>query len=752
MGAEGQSALDSLAAVVEAFPGGVARDEQRAMVRAVAGAIADGDHLLVQAGTGTGKSLAYLCGVLPALARSGGDRPSRVVVSTATLALQRQLVESDLPRLVQGLRAAAAAAPAGSAPVAAPPSYAVLKGRSNYACLHRVREGVPDEQGELVPASAAGPLGAEVTALREWAQRSAAGREPVPPGGTRGDRDAAPEHGVRAWRQVSVTARECLGQSCPYVTECFAELARAKAAGSDVVVTNHALLAVDAVESVPVLPEHDVLVVDEAHELVARFTASASGQLAVATVERAARRAGGLVIEENAAVPLEDAAVALSGALEAARTDVRLDLADTALHAAAVAVRDAARTALSSLPAVRSGSDSTEDAGATAAIRAARAALDEVLGVAERVAAGSAGDVVWVTDRLTGPITGRVVTVAPLGVAGLIRDRVLDRARTVLTSATLAAGGSFEHIARSLGLRAAEQQVAERQVAEGQPDEQPDEQSDERSGERPDGGRPTPRPTDRGDQPAGPHGESQPWRAVDVGSPFDHRRQGILYTAAHLRPPGRDGIGADCLAEIADLVGASRGGTLGLFSSRAAAVAATAAVRAAHPDLPVLSQDEGHLAQLVRSFTDDPAASLFGTLSLWQGLDVPGDTCRLVLVDRIPFPRPDDPVLAARARAVQVAGGNGFMAVSAAHAALLLAQGTGRLIRRHTDRGVVAVLDSRLATARYGGFLRASLPPLWPTTDGTVVRAALGRLAEAAQAPGPAAAVTGEPTTAPARP
>ena len=321
-------------------------------------------------------------------------------------------------------------------------------------------------------------------------------------------------------------------------------------------------------------------------------------------------------------------------------------------------------------------------------------------------------------DRLTGPVTSRVVAVAPLGVAGLIRDRVLDRATTVLTSATLSAGGTFEHIARSLGLRAEEQRAAEERGA---------------------------------DQPA-PDGDAQPWRAVDVGSPFDHRRQGILYTAAHLRPPGRDGIGADCLAEIVELVGASRGGTLGLFSSRAAAVAATAAVRAAHPTLPVLSQDEGHLAQLVRAFTDDPAASLFGTLSLWQGLDVPGDSCRLVLIDRIPFPRPDDPVLAARARAVEVAGGNGFMSVSAAHAALLLAQGAGRLIRRHTDRGVVAVLDSRLATARYAAFLRASLPPLWPTTDPTVVRAALGRLAEATGAPGPAPTVARLPPAVPARP
>ncbi len=230
-----------------------------------------------------------------------------------------------------------------------------------------------------------------------------------------------------------------------------------------------------------------------------------------------------------------------------------------------------------------------------------------------------------------------------------------------------------------------------------------------------------------GSRGAGP--DAQPWRALDVGSPFDYPRQGILYSAAALPPPGRDGLGSQTLAEIVELVDAAGGGALGLFSSRAGAVAAAAALREARPGLPVFCQDEGHLAQLVRSFIADPRASLFGTLSLWQGLDVPGDTCRLVLIDRIPFPRPDDPVLSARARVVAQAGGNGFLSVSAAHAALLLAQGAGRLIRRDTDRGVVAILDSRLATARYGPYLRASLPPLWPTTDGQLVRAALRRLA-----------------------
>jgi ATP-dependent DNA helicase DinG len=219
-----------------------------------------------------------------------------------------------------------------------------------------------------------------------------------------------------------------------------------------------------------------------------------------------------------------------------------------------------------------------------------------------------------------------------------------------------------------------------------------------------------------------------PWRGIDVGSPFDYRRQGILYVARHLPQPGRDGLGPAQLEEIAALVDAADGRTLGLFSSRRAAEAAAEATRERLPHLTVLAQGEAQLPELARLFVEDPHTCLFGTLSLWQGIDVPGETCQLVLIDRIPFPRPDDPLMSARQRAVDQAGGNGFMSVAATHAALLLAQGAGRLIRTTSDRGVVAILDPRLVTARYGGFLRASLPPMWPTTDRSVVLDALKRL------------------------
>ena len=217
------------------------------------------------------------------------------------------------------------------------------------------------------------------------------------------------------------------------------------------------------------------------------------------------------------------------------------------------------------------------------------------------------------------------------------------------------------------------------------------------------------------------------WTGLDVGSPFNHPRSGILYVARQLPPPGRDGLPVEYLTELRELITAAGGRTLGLFSSMRAARQAAADLRA-EIDQPLLCQGEDATAELVRQFAADEPTCLFGTLSLWQGVDVPGPSLQLVVIDRIPFPRPDDPLASARQRVVAAHGGNGFMAVAVSHAALLLAQGAGRLLRTMDDRGMVAVLDPRLATARYGGFLRASLPPFWVTTDPAVARAALRRL------------------------
>jgi ATP-dependent DNA helicase DinG len=244
--------------------------------------------------------------------------------------------------------------------------------------------------------------------------------------------------------------------------------------------------------------------------------------------------------------------------------------------------------------------------------------------------------------------------------------------------------------------------------------------------------------------------EDVPWQGIDVGSPFDYPRQGICYVARHLPRPGRDGTPPELLDELADLMEAAGGRTLGLFSSMRAAERATEALRG-RLDVPILCQGEDQTAQLVREFAGSVEACLFGTLSLWQGVDVPGSALQLVVIDRIPFPRPDDPLMSARAQAVDDAGGNGFQTVSVAHAALRLAQGAGRLIRTSTDRGVVAVLDSRMATARYAGFLRASLPAFWFTTDRAAALAALGRINESAPPPLPVPERAARPATGSAR-
>ncbi len=644
---------DVLATAVAAL-GGQERTGQVAMAEAVGASFAGGEHLLVQAGTGTGKSLAYL---VPALLHD-----SRVVVATATLALQHQLVERDIPRLVEAVGSLSGV----------DTSYAVLKGRSNYACLHRIREGVPDDQGVLVEMPT-GSQGAEVLKLRAWAEQQAED-------GGSGERDNAPRHIDRTWRQISVNHRECLGATkCPFAQECFAERAKEKAFRSHLIITNHSLLAIDAVEGVPMIPDYDAVVIDEAHEVVARVTQAATDELAVADVERAARRSQRHVDEQ--ADRLAEAADALEDAVAAASPG-RFDAMPEQLAEALALVRDAARACVSAYP--KESGSSEPDAGLTQA----KGLAQEVFVTAERMAAAHDSDVLWLSEA--GERVPARLHVAPLQVWSQMRDKLLTDKTAVMTSATLMLGGDFSALATSVGLKPAE------------------------------------RVTGAGPGPAGD--DTLPWRGIDVGSPFDYGKQAILYVARHLPQPGRDGLAEPTLAEIVELVDAAQGRTLGLFSSRRAAERAAEEVRERLPHLTTLAQGEAQLPELAKQFVGDPHTCLFGTLSLWQGLDVPGDTCQLVIIDRIPFPRPDDPLMSARQRAVDQAGGNGFMQVAATHAALLLAQGAGRLIRTTEDRGVVAVLDPRLVTARYGTFLKASLPPMWTTTDPVLVRKALGRL------------------------
>jgi ATP-dependent DNA helicase DinG len=692
---------DLLAAAVAGI-GGAERSGQVTMAQAVQRAIETGEHVAVQAGTGTGKSLAYL---VPAV-RHALTTESTVVVATATIALQRQLIDRDLPRLVTALTPL----------LGREPEFAILKGRRNYLCLHRQRgadTNTDDPQDMLFEPVAlsiqeggpASPLGRQVKRLHEWAEET-----------TTGDRDElVPGVPEAAWRQVSVSAQECIGaHRCPYGSRCFAERARDAAARAHIVVTNHALLAIDATSDIDVLPEHDVVIIDEAHDLVDRVTSATAGELSGPGVDTAARRCARLT--ESAAEGSPAVADGLRHAAAALTVDLgdapagRMDVLSGALAATLTSVRDAAGACADAIRASAPGQE--EDPQRMAAARMTLAGLDELQRTAARVldAFGiditARDEVVWL-DRpfVEDPRRAPTLRVAPLEVGHVLRTRLFGQRTVALTSATLALGGSFTPLAVQWGLPAANGQ--------SRPDED----------------------------------ENLRWAGLDVGSPFDHPRSGILYIARHLPPPGRDQLPEAYLTELEELIHAAGGRTLGLFSSMRAAKEAAGALRGRIAQ-PLLCQGDDVTAQLVRQFAEDEPTCLFGTLSLWQGVDVPGSSLQLVVIDRIPFPRPDDPLASARQRAVAARGGNGFMTVAASQAALLLAQGAGRLLRTMTDRGVVAVLDPRLMTARYGDFLRASLPPFWTTADPAVVRAALGRLAATSPASEPAA--TAAPAPAPA--
>ncbi len=674
--------VSTLLAAAVAGVGGAERPGQVKMAEAVAHAIDSGEHLAVQAGTGTGKSLAYLVpAIRHAVSLKGGQGAGCVVVSTATIALQRQLVDRDLPRLAESLKELL-----GREPV-----FAILKGRRNYLCLHRLQSGAPEDPEEILfDPQAVSAAGRQVQRIHEWAETTESG-----------DRDElVPGVGEQAWRQVAVSARECLGaQRCPYGTECFSERARDHAGEADVVVTNHALLAIDALEEFNVLPEHDVVIVDEAHELVDRVTSVATAELSASAIEITARRCGRL-IEDDLADRLKEVGEALQPIL-ADTLSGRMDVMPEGLGHSLVAVRDAAYTCVTALRAtIKTAGDDAERLGSG---RAALTSLEEIHDTVVRfletfeVDLGARHDVVWLDKPFTADSRRPVMLkVAPLGVGGLLRDRLFRQRTTVLTSATLSLGGSFEPLARQWGLPP---------IGENGTDEAD------------------------GHETSGDGGKEKPltWSGLDVGSPFDHARSGILYIAKGLPSPGRDGLPEAYLTEISDLIAAAGGRTLGLFSSTRAAKQAAEELRG-RVKQPLLCQGDDTTSQLVKQFAEDDATCLFGTLSLWQGVDVPGRSLQLVIIDRIPFPRPDDPLSSARQRAVAAHGGNGFMAVAATNAALLLAQGAGRLLRTMTDRGVVAILDPRLATARYGTFLRNSLPPFWTTYDAEIVKGALRRL------------------------
>jgi ATP-dependent DNA helicase DinG len=635
------------------------RPAQLEMAEAVAQAIRDHRHLVVQAGTGTGKSLGYL---VPTLALG-----TRAVVATATKALQDQLATRDLPFLAEHL--------------GVPFTFAVLKGRSNYVCRQRVREvsgggdQVPVDQLSLeatsAPRSESGAFGREIRRLVEWAATA--------PTGDRAELSFEPS--PAAWAQVSVGPRDCPGAGkCPSGDDCFAEAARSRAGQADVVVVNTHLYATHLASQGEVLPPHDVVIFDEAHELEDIASASLGIELGAGRLQSLARTARPLLVQTAPADQLDDAAGILVDALTPWR-DRRLEHpVPTELARQLTLVRERVAALVAAVRKSGSGSDAHAPAGEDTARRArAQQAATHLVNDLDAIVGLGEGSVAWVEGQAHAPL----LRVAPIDVGDVLR-RLLwsgESAPTgILTSATVP-----PRIAGRIGLPA------------GRVDE------------------------------------------LDVGSPFDYPRQALLYCALHLPDPRQPAYEEALSDEIVALIEAAEGRTMALFTSWRAMQAAARNVAARVP-WPVLTQSDLPKPALVERFSRDEHSCLFATMGFWQGVDIPGPALSVVTIDRLPFPRPDDPLLQARR---ELLGRDAFSTIDVPRAATLLAQGAGRLIRSADDRGVVAVLDSRLGTARYRWDLIRALPPMRRTRHRSEVEAFLAPLRSTGTGGRPAAATGG---------
>ena len=652
---------EALNAAIEAI-GGEPREGQIQMAEAVANALTDRHHLLVQAGTGTGKSLAYL---VPALVHG-----KKVLVATATLALQRQLVERDLPKIQPALEKV----------LKRDLTFAVYKGVGNYLCLQKMNGAEQDPDGDMLMEI--GALEKDQKRLKAWAKTP----------GVSGDRDDAPDVDRRVWFANSVSGRECIGKDdCAFGSQCFAVAAKAKAQTADVVVTNHTLLAIEIVDNHAILPERDAVILDEAHEFMDRTTQAVTEELTAARVERAAAMAT-KHMPGKAAIAFKKAADDFAEAIADFAADVRNDPSKAGRlpelpRQLEAPIRKVKESSAAVVALINADSDII-DTDSMAQRARVKGATNEIQTIASKMLRPGAHQVMWFELNFS------TLYLAPLEVSDVLRRNLLTETPVIATSATLTIGKSFDAIAKSIGF------VVGQDI---------DEESDEGKGAI---------------DPANV-------QMLDVGSPFDFASQGMLYLPRHLAEPGRDGPAKDALTELGELIEAAGGRTLALFSSWRGVEMADEHLRRVLAELkiPIITQKRGDsVGPLVEKFAKDPRSILLGTISLWQGIDVPGPSCTLVAIDRIPFPRPDEPVMSARSAEADEAGGSGFMQVSLPRAALMLAQGTGRLIRSIDDRGVVAILDSRIVTKRYGSILLNSMPPFYRTSDGTVVKESLKRL------------------------
>ena len=601
---------DLLDATVDRLERSESRPGQVSMAREITASIESGRHLIVQAGTGTGKSLGYLVPV----ALSG----RRTVVATYTKALQDQLAQFDLPLVASVLEEE----------LGRELSFAVLKGRSNYLCLQRVDELTDRTQLQLDTDQRTDRA---VRSLIEWSTETTTGDS--------GDIDwPLPD---AAWRQVSVTSEECPGaRKCPRGNECFAERARALAQESDVIVVNTHLYALDVASDGSILPDHELVIFDEAHQLEDVVSSSASLSISPGRVASMASTIRAVLADDALYARFGRVGTTLTSVL-APRCGSRVTLPlESALADALVDLRLCTDDALTAVQGISSDNESVKQKALRAVTTATRL-IEQI----DACLIATSTFVAWVSGTAERP----ALELAPLNVAPLLAERVWTKRTAILTSATIPAS-----LPQRVGI------------------------------------------------------DMATCDAIDVGSPFDYENSGYIYCAKHLPAPGSDARDDAVNAEIVELLEAAGGRTLALFTTyRAMHLAADYAEK--HTNFPILRQDDLPKMALVEAFSERDEACLFATAGFFQGVDVPGETLSLVIIDKIPFPRPDDPLLSARRDAI---GQTAFSEIDIPIAATQLAQAAGRLIRTSSDKGVVAILDPRLATKSYGRLLGAQLPSL----------------------------------------
>jgi ATP-dependent DNA helicase DinG len=623
---------ERLARVTSALPGSEVRDGQRRMAELVATAIEGGRHLVVQAGTGTGKTLAYL---VPAI-----EADARIVVATATKALQDQLATKDLPFLAEHMGHDF--------------DWAVLKGRSNYVCLQRLREMSAGEQGQLELESMALTTKAEIQRLAEWSGTTGTG--------DLADLDWTPSD--NAWRAVSVGSDECPGADrCPLGEPCFAEQARRRASVADVIVVNTHLYGLHVASGGAILPDHDVVVFDEAHVLEDIMSDTVGVEIApgrFTALSGIVRR----IVDDPALIgSIAEIAEALREAL-APHAGNRLS---TPLPDSVQEVLNDARLRLGRANEILVAIDTKNEDAKQRRLRA-QTMTGRSIEQLDIAIEGRDGHVAFVSGSRDAPR----LEVAPLDVGPTMAEGVWSKRTAILTSATIPSS-----LATRVGIGADTVDV------------------------------------------------------VDVGSPFDYEHHSLLYCAMHLPNPNSDGFRPAVHDELEALITAAGGRTLALFTSWRSMDEAAEALRE-RVEFPILTQRDLPKPALIRAFSDDDATCLFATAGLFQGVDVPGRTLSLVVIDRIPFPRPDDPLLSARREQL---GPTAFAEIDIPRASMMLAQACGRLIRSATDRGVVAVMDPRLGTARYRWDIIRALPPMKRTKVRADVEAFLDEIARAPQGP-----------------